>query len=149
MEVPIGILPGGGGTQRLPRLIGRGRALEMILGGMDVDARLAEQWGLLNRVFEPGEIGPWVAALAARIASFPPQAVRLAKRAVDAAALPLEEGLGEEGYLFQRLIRTQDAQVAMRRFLDQGGQTREVEQRVGDVAAEVARSLREEPPPRR
>ena len=52
MEVPIGILPGGGGTQRLPRLVGRGRALEIILGGEDLDAETAERWGLLNRVFE-------------------------------------------------------------------------------------------------
>jgi enoyl-CoA hydratase/carnithine racemase len=148
MEVPIGILPGGGGTQRLPRLIGRGRALEMILGGIDVDAELAERWGLLNRAFEPEEIGPRVDALAARIASFPPEAVRLAKRAVDAAALPLAEGLVEEDYLFQRLIRTDDAQVAMRRFLERGGQTRDVELRVDEVAIEIARSLRGVPPAR-
>ncbi len=148
MEVPIGILPGGGGTQRLPRLIGRGRALEMILGGIDVDAELAERWGLLNRALEPDEIGPWVDALAERIASFPPEAVRLAKQAVDAAALPLAEGLVEEAYLFQRLIRTDDAQAAMRGFLERGGQTREVELRVDEVAVEIARSLCEDPPAR-
>lgn len=143
MEVPIGILPGGGGTQRLPRLIGRGRALEMILGGIDVDAELADRWGLLNRVFEADEIGPAIEALASRIAAFPPEAVRLAKQAVDASELPLAQGLVEEAYLFQQLIRTQDAQVAMRRFLDRGGQTREVECRVGEVAFEIASSLRD------
>ncbi len=143
MEVPIGILPGGGGTQRLPRLIGRGRALEMILGGIDVDAELADRWGLLNRVFEADEIGPAIEALASRIAAFPPEAVRLAKQAVDASERPLAEGLVEEAYLFQQLIRTQDAQVAMRRFLDRGGQTREVECRVGEVAFEIASSLRD------
>ena len=56
MEVPLGILPGGGGTQRLPRLLGRGRALEIVLGGEDLDAATAERWGLLNRAFAANEI---------------------------------------------------------------------------------------------
>ena len=79
MEVPLGILPGGTGTQRLPRLVGRGRAMEIVLGGDDLDAETAERWGYLNRIFEAGEIGPFVAALARRIATFPVEAVRLAK----------------------------------------------------------------------
>ena len=98
MEVPIGILPGGGGTQRLPRLVGRGRALEIILGGEDLDAETAERWGLLNRVFDADSIGAFVDRLARRIASFPAEAVKLAKAAVDAAELPLAEGLVEEAY---------------------------------------------------
>ena len=93
MEVPLGILPGGGGTQRLPRLIGRGRALEMILAGEDLDAETAERWGLLNRAFAADEIGPFVDRLARRIASFPAEAVQLAKESVNASALPLEDGL--------------------------------------------------------
>lgn len=137
MEVPLGILPGGGGTQRLPRLIGRGRAMEMILGGIDVDAETAERWGLLNRAFTADEIAPYVDALAARIASFPREALELAKAAVDASALPLEEGLIEEGYLFQRTIRTPSAQASMKRFLEIGGQTREVELEIGDVSARL------------
>ena len=68
MEVPLGILPGGTGTQRLPRLVGRARAMEIVLGGDDLDAETAERWGYLNRIFEPGEIGPRVEALAKRIA---------------------------------------------------------------------------------
>src|SRR5580658_2864198 len=56
MEVPLGILPGGTGTQRMPRLIGRNRAIEIILGGIDMDADTAENWGYLNRAFEPGKI---------------------------------------------------------------------------------------------
>ena len=139
MEVPIGILPGGGGTQRLPRLVGRGRALEIILGGADVDAETAERWGLLNRSFERDEIGPFVDALARRIASHPPEAVRLAKAAVDAAERPLAEGLVEESYLFQCLLRSDEAQRRMRGFLEAGGQTREVELRVGEVAARLGK----------
>jgi enoyl-CoA hydratase/carnithine racemase len=142
MEVPIGILPGGGGTQRLPRLIGRGRALEVVLGGIDLDAGTAEQWGYLNRALGAEEIGPFVDALAERIASFPPEAVRLAKRAIDEATRPLAEGLVEEAFLFERLLRTEDAQAAMRRFLELGGQTREGELRVAELSAEVARRRR-------
>ena len=139
MEVPIGILPGGGGTQRLPRLVGRGRALEIILGGEDLDAETAERWGLLNRALAADEIGTFVEALAHRIASFPAAALELAKQSVNAAELPLAEGLVEEAYLFQRLLRTQDAQRNMRRFLELGGQTREGELEVADLSARANR----------
>ena len=139
MEVPIGILSGGGGTQRLPRLVGRGRALEIILGGEDLDAETAERWGLLNRALAADEIGTFVEALAHRIASFPAAALELAKQSVNAAELPLAEGLVEEAYLFQRLLRTQDAQRNMRRFLELGGQTREGELEVADLSARANR----------
>ena len=137
MEVPLGILPGGTGTQRMPRLIGRHRALEVILGGIDLDAETAERWGYLNRAFPAGEIVPYVEALARRIASFPAEAVRLAKRSVDASDLPLADGLVEESHLFQRSIRTEGARRNMARFLEIGGQTREGELRVGDLNAEL------------
>src|SRR4051812_13043942 len=84
-EVPLGIVPGGSGTQRLPRLVGRARALEIILGGADVDAALAEEWGWVNRALRDEELWPFVDALAARIASFPPNAIATAKRSVDNA----------------------------------------------------------------
>lgn len=138
MEVPIGILPGGGGTQRLPRMLGRGRAMELILGGIDLDAETAERWGYLNRALPAAEIEAVVDALANRIASFPAEAVRLAKRSIDCASLPLAEGLIEEGYLFQRLLRTDAAPRSMRRFLELGGQTASGEQRVAELSAEVA-----------
>ena len=111
MEVPIGILPGGSGTQRLPRLMGTGRALEVILGGEDLDAETAEKWGYLNRTFQADEIEEWVESLAIRIAGFPVSAVRLAKAAVLASEGPIEEGLQEEAYLFARLLRTPESQV--------------------------------------
>jgi enoyl-CoA hydratase/carnithine racemase len=136
MEVPLGILPGGTGTQRLPRLMGRGRALEVILGADDLDAETAERWGYLNRIFEPDQIDGFVSALARRIASFPVEAVRLAKASTDAVDLGIPEGMIEEAYLFQQLLRTDDAPVQMRRFLEMGGQTREGELRVGELNGE-------------
>ena len=138
MEVPLGILPGGTGTQRLPRLVGRGRALEIILGADDLDAETAERWGYLNRTFAAGEIDGFVSRLARRIASFPVPAVRLAKQATDAHMLGLTEGFIEEAYLFQELLRTPEAPVAMRRFLEIGGQTREGEIRVNELSARIA-----------
>ena len=137
MEVPLGILPGGCGTQRLPRMVGRNRALEIILAGDDLDAETAERWGYLNRIFAADEIGPYVDALARRIASFPMEAVRLAKQSVDSADKPIEEGLKDEAYLFQKTLRTDGAQANMKRFLEIGGQTREGELRVGELGAEL------------
>jgi enoyl-CoA hydratase/carnithine racemase len=138
MEVPVGILPGGTGTQRLPRLLGRGRALEVVLGGVDLDAETAERWGWLNRALPPAELGPFVDALARRIAGFPPQAVRLAKRAVLAAEPAPHQGLAEESFLFQQLIRTDEGRRAMRRFLELGGQTREGELKVAELSGAIA-----------
>lgn len=138
MEVPLGILPGGGGTQRLPRLVGRGRALEMILGGEDINAETAERWGLLNRALPPDEIEPVVARLARRISSFSGEAIALAKQSVNGAELPLAEGLVEEAYLFQRSIRTEAAQNLMRRFLEEGGQTRDGELAVAELVGRLA-----------
>ena len=137
MEVPLGIIPGGTGTQRLPRLIGRGRALEVILSGDDMDAETAERWGYLNRIFEPDAIGPFVDRLARRIASFPPAAVRLAKQSVNQADKPWLDGLFEEAYLFERLLRTDDARQNMQRFLEIGGQTRDGELRIDELNAEL------------
>jgi len=133
MEIPLGILPGGTGTQRLPRLVGRGRAMEIVLGGDDLDAQTAERWGYLNRIFEADEIQDWVMDFARRIASFPVSAVRLGKAAVNAAEKPLAEGLLEEAYLFQRLLRQDSAQTNMRRYIEIGGQTRQGELRVNEL----------------
>jgi len=138
MEVPIGILPGGTGTQRLPRLVGRARALEIILGGIDLDAETAEKWGWLNRALPAHLIDAHVSSLARRIADFPAEAVRLAKQSVEAAALPLDEGCRIEAELFQLLLFSDTARQKMRIFLELGGQTRDGERRVADLSAEVA-----------
>jgi enoyl-CoA hydratase/carnithine racemase len=139
MEVGLGILPGGTGTQRLPRLVGRGRALEIILASDDLDAETAEQWGYLNRALRPMELDAFVDRLALRIASFPPEAVAHAKRSVlNAERMPLEDGLREEAYLFQDTLRFESAQRLMKRFLERGGQTRMGELRVGDLMVDIA-----------
>lgn len=137
MEVPLGILPGGTGTQHLPRLVGRGRALEVILGGDDLDAETAEAWGYLNRALEAHEIGPFVDALARRIAAAPAEAIAHAKASVLAAEGPLHEGMCEEAWRFQCVIRTDGAKRNMQRFLDEGGQTRAGELEVGRLAGRV------------
>ena len=137
-EVALGILPGGSGTQRLPRLVGRGRALEIILGCDDVDAESAERFGYLNRALASDELRPYVTRLARRIASFPAPAIAAAKRAVLAAEPDWSAGLLDEGFGFQQLLRTPEAQRAMRRFLERGGQTRAGERRLGALCTELA-----------
>ena len=132
-EVALGIIPGGSGTQRLPRLIGRARALEVILGCEDIPADLAERYGYLNRALPPGELGPFVERLAYRIASFPAEAIALAKRAVNAAELPTVEGLLEEADCFNHSLPTAAARRRMARFLELGGQTREAELALGGL----------------
>ncbi len=126
-EVAIGILPGGSGTQRLPRLVGRGRALEIVLGCDDFDAELAERYGYINRALPAAELGPFVERLARRIAAFPPDAVRLAKRAVDAAAGTLQDGLLDEAHCFNLTLADPDLDARMDGALAAGAQTREGE----------------------
>lgn len=131
-EVALGLIPGGSGTQRLPRLVGRGRALEIVLGCEDFPADLAERYGYLNRALPADELGPFVERLAHRIAAFPPESIALAKASLDAAMeLPTAEGLLEEAHRLARSVATEAAQRRMQRFLDLGGQTREVELDLG------------------
>ena len=129
-EVAIGIIPGGSGTQRLPRLMGRGRALEVVLGCEDFPAELAERYGYINRALPADELTPFVERLAYRIASFPAPAIALAKAAVNAAELPTREGLLEEAHLFNQSLATREAQERMAAFMAMGGQTLEVEMRL-------------------
>lgn len=125
-ELPLGIMPGAGGTQRMPRLIGTSRALEVILGGGDLTADLAERYGYLNRALSADEITPFVEALAFRIASFSPEAVAAAKTAILAATeLPFIEGLMEESRLFSTTLAT--GKKRMNKFLKSGGQTYQME----------------------
>ena len=142
MEVALGILPGGSGTQRLPWLVGRGRALEIILGSDDLDAATAERWGWLNRALPPDELDGFVTRLARRIASFSPAAIGAAKAAVVAAEPAPDAGLREEAYLLETLVRTPEAHAAMTRFLELGGQTPDGERRVSEISGEASMTSR-------
>jgi enoyl-CoA hydratase/carnithine racemase len=126
-EVAMGIIPGAGGTQQLPRLLGRARALEMILGRDDFPAELAERYGYVNRTLPPRELGHFVERLAYRIASFPDEAISLAKAAVNAAELPIVEGFIEEAHFSDQAMVSTTARRLMRKFLDIGGQSRQAE----------------------
>jgi enoyl-CoA hydratase/carnithine racemase len=119
-EVAMGILPGAGGTARWPRLVGRGRALEIVLSGRDVGAEELLRIGWLDRLCEDVEAEGL--ALARRIASMPPESVAAVKRVVDSPT-PLVTESDE----LARLMATGGHQDRMRRFLAAGGQTREGE----------------------
>ncbi len=136
-EVALGILPGGSGTVRLPRLVGRSRALEVILGCDDIDARTAEAWGWVNRALPPDELWPFVHRLARRIAGFPSHAVAAAKAAVVRAERGIESDLLAEGAAFNATLGGAGTRAAMEAFLARGGQTRDGELRLGDLAGEL------------
>jgi len=139
IELALGIIPGSGGTQRLPRLMGTARALEVVLGCGDFTAEVAERYGYLNRAFPPDELTPFVEDLAFRIASFPGESIALAKKALlTANELPLMEGLVEESWIFNQSCALPTAKRRMNRFLETGGQTREMELDWGEMVKTLA-----------
>lgn len=136
-EVALGIIPGAGGTVRLPRLVGRSRALEVVLGCDDIDADSAERWGWVNRVLPSDEIDAFVDRLAGRIASFPSHAVAAAKASVVRSELGVEGDLLAETVAFNATLASDETHDRMQRFLDAGGQTPEGERRLGQLAGEL------------
>jgi enoyl-CoA hydratase/carnithine racemase len=123
-EVAIGIIPGGGSTQRLGRFLGRARALEAVLGCDDFDAETAERYGWVNRALPPDELEPFVERLARRVASFPARAVRLAKQAVDAGAPDWRPGLLAEGRAWNEVLTDPELDARFDAALAAGAQTR-------------------------
>jgi len=123
-EVQLGIIPGGGATQYLPRLAGAPRALEVILGGALFDAALAERYGWINRALPAEELDPFVAALARRIAALPVGVAASAKAAVQAGLPSFQEGLATENQLNGQLFQTPIAAERTRQALAAGAQTR-------------------------
>ena len=118
-EITLGIIPGGGGTQRLARAIGKQRAMEYVLTGRRWDAQTAERWGLVNKVVGDGAWLDEATALARRVAACPPLAVRLGKRAVmEAQETSLGEGLRAERELFDAAMATEDRVEGMTAFLE-------------------------------
>lgn len=126
-EVALGIIPGAGGTQRLARLVGRARALEIVTGCADFDAVTAERYGWVNRALPPDELGPFVDALASRIASFPAHAIRLAKEAIDAGAPPFDDGLAAERAAFAATVADPLLDARFDDAIAAGVQTRDAE----------------------
>lgn len=138
-EVALGIIPGGSGTVRLPRLIGRGRAMEVILGCNDIDAVTAERWGWVNHALPLDQVRPYAYQLARRIASFPAHAVAAAKASVLAADGDLHDAFRNEAVLFHRTLAQPAAQAAMTAFMENGGQTPQGEARLGALVGELAK----------
>ncbi len=136
-EVGLGIIPGGGGTQRLTRLMGRGRALEVILGCDDIPAEVLEQYGYLNRALPPEDLDSFVDDLAYRIASYPSHAIATAKASVAAAEPDPQDGLYEEAHLFWTTLEYDETQKRMETFMEAGGQTPEGERRLGELMLEL------------
>ena len=136
-EVALGIIPGGSGTVRLSRLIGRSRSLEVVLGCDDISADLAESWGWVNRSMSAADLWPHVNNLAARIASFPAHAVAAAKASVLRSDKEIVPDLIAEGAAFQATLGAPGAREAMQRFMSSGGQTPQGELRLGALAGEL------------
>src|SRR4051794_20923541 len=119
-EVGAGLVPGGGPMARLPRLIGRGRALEVLLGADDVDGDLAERYGYVNRSLLDADLDAFVEALALRISSFDKSAIAETKRLVDVATLPSDAEIAQEWDSFLASLQSPSTQARIKTLLDRG-----------------------------
>jgi len=127
-EVGVGLVPGGGNTQRLPRLMGRARALEVILTCDDFSAEQAADYGFINRALPADELGPFVNGLARRIADFPAHTIAHAKNAVDAATFSsFDEGLLCEAHEADLSLANDVSQKRVAEYLELGGETFDAE----------------------
>lgn len=118
-EINLGLIPGGGGTQRLCRLLGYGRAMEMVMGGDNIDGTEAHRIGLVNHLVEPDELRDKAMALAENLASKSPHTIRVAKAAVRAALeQPFSAGILAERDLFCALFDTADMEIGVKAFLN-------------------------------
>ena len=130
-EVGAALVPGGGPMARLPRLIGRGRALEVLLSGEDIPGDLAERYGYVNRALPDAELDHFVDALARRIAGFDKQAIADIKRLVDIPTLPPDIEIGAEWDAFLASAHRPQAQQNLKRLMEMGLQTKpDVEKRL-------------------
>ncbi|MDB5385270.1 MAG: EnoylCoA hydratase [Planctomycetaceae bacterium] len=119
-EVGAGLVPGGGPMARLPRLIGRGRALEVLLGADVIGGDLAERYGYVNRSFPDAELDGFVDALATRIASFDKQAIAETKRMVNLNSLPSDAEIAPEWDAFLAALARPAAQERIRTLFERG-----------------------------
>src|SRR6266481_4158937 len=119
-EVGVGVHPGGGGTERLPHLVGRGRALEIILGANDFDGDTAERYGYVNRALPDSELDSFVYALARRIASFDRGAIAAAKNLVNQVSLPNADRLLAAITSFETALTWPETQQRIQNLLQRG-----------------------------
>ncbi len=119
-EVGVGLHPGGGGTERLPHLVGRGRALEIILGANDFDGDSAERYGYVNRALPDAELDAFVDTLARRIASFDRRALSAAKTLVNNVSLPSADRLLDGLTSFQAALMWTETQRRIEALLKRG-----------------------------
>src|SRR6267154_4931145 len=131
-EVGAALVPGGGPMARLPRLIGRGRALEVLLGADDIRGELAERYGYVNRSLPDSELDAFVDALARRIASFDKQAIADTKRLVDMASLPSDAEISLEWDAFIASLSRPASQLRIKALMERGfHRPGDVEDRLG------------------
>jgi enoyl-CoA hydratase/carnithine racemase len=131
-EVGAGLVPGGGPMARLPRLIGRGRALEVLLGADDISGELAERYGYVNRALPDADLDAFVDALAVRISSFDKQAIADTKRLVDIASLPSDAEIAPEWDAFLASLGRPASQTRIKTLMERGfHRPGDVEERLG------------------
>ena len=137
-EAGFGLIPGAGGIQHLTRLMGRARALEVILGAEDYDADLAERYGWINRAMPAKTLSDFVSSLAHRIAAFPAHGLKLVKDRVDAIALPPAADFRRDSELFLEAAGHLETQSRIQAAMKRGFQTRNAEMNlallVGDLS---------------
>ena len=119
-EVGVGLHPGGGGTERLPHLVGRGRALEVVLGANDFDGDTAERYGYVNRALPDAELDGFVDALARRIASFDRRSIAAAKNLINQVSLPTADRLLDALNSFQNALTWPETQRRIQALLERG-----------------------------
>ncbi len=136
-EPAFGVIPGAGAAQHLTRLMGRGRALEVLLSADDYDAEIAERYGWINRALPAGELGDFVRSLAHRIASFPAAGHAVVKNRVNAIALAPAEDIQRDSDLFLEGVAAPEYQRRMETAMNRGFQTREAEMNLGQLVADL------------
>src|SRR5215467_8806286 len=139
-EVGAAIVPGGGPMARLPRLMGRGRALEVLLGADDIPGDLAELYGYVNRALPDADLDAFVESLATRIASFDKRAISETKRFVDVASLPPDYEIAPEWDVCFASIMRPAAQERIKKLMEQGlHKAGDVENRLGYHVGQIGR----------
>jgi enoyl-CoA hydratase/carnithine racemase len=134
VEVGAGVLPGGGGTQRLPLLLGRGRALEIVLGANDFDGEIAERYGYVNRALADTELDSFVDVLAHRIASFDRRPIAAAKNLINQVSLPSVDQLLDGFNSFATALTWPEAQQRFQALAKRGlGRPGEMENRFAEL----------------